>query len=121
VFRMTKENARDAVHGQVLRPDGTPVVGAEIALGTLEHRVMLGRVEFTKRGAEWWTTSDVAGAFMFPPEPEAHTVYAVDEWGFAAARVTRDQRIFKLVLQPWGRIEGQVRGTNLADGQYAVL
>ncbi len=53
--------------------------------------------------------SDEDGKFTFDPMPEAHTVVATHEKGFAVAKAEQFPALMTLDLEPWGRIEGVLR------------
>lgn len=66
--------------------------------------------------------SDQAGKFAFDPMPEAHTVVATHEKGFAVAKVDQFPATVTLDLEPWGRIDGVLRvGSKPGANQRVTL
>jgi RNA polymerase sigma factor (sigma-70 family) len=96
--------------GVVLRTDGQPAAGVEVALLSPEHGASLGRARFTGRAHDdkLIVATDAAGRFAFPEERNAHTVVAVCSNGFARVPVSDTQQPLEIRLQPWGRIEGAI-------------
>jgi beta-lactamase regulating signal transducer with metallopeptidase domain len=98
-----------AISGVVLLPDGRPAVGVQVILGTPENRASVrdgvvlndSNVETTTTGPDGrLTVRKRAGGFLI--------VVGVDA-GFADATSDEFAKTRKLVLQPWGRIEGEVK------------
>ncbi len=97
------------ITGTVLRPDGQPAVGAEVALLTLEHNVQLTGTHFrSTTRPDLIKTTDARGSFWFNADPEAHTVVAASSNGFVRVRICGPRRPITMQLQPWGRIEGGI-------------
>jgi RNA polymerase sigma factor (sigma-70 family) len=100
--------------GGVLRTDGQPAAGAEVALLSPEHGASLGRgARFTRyaRDDKLIVAADAAGRFAFPEERNAHTVIAVCSNGFARVPVSDVKQAIEVRLQPWGRIEGAIEAS----------
>lgn len=98
-----------AIRGTVLRPDGQPAAGAEVALLTLEHNVQLTGTHFrSTTRPDLIKTADARGSFWFNADPEAHTVVAANSNGFVRVRIRGPRRPITMQLQPWGRIEGGI-------------
>jgi len=96
----------DAVHGIVLRPDGSPAAHASVALLASERRVWLHGTRFTVPGQDHSiSTTHTDGRFDFAADLQAHTVVAVTDDGFARQAVRRDGQPITLELQPWGRVD----------------
>jgi hypothetical protein len=96
----------DAVHGIVLRPDGSPAAHASVALLASERRVRLHGTRFTVPGQDHSISiTHTDGRFDFAADPQAHTVVAVTDDGFARQAVRRDGQPITLELQPWGRVD----------------
>jgi len=95
--------------GVVLLPDGKPAAGAEVAVATWQSRVRLrsGRFEPDENFPKVTTGPD--GRFTFPSQNEAFLLIAVSDAGYADASSDEFAKSDKLVLQPWGQIEGGVR------------
>ncbi len=106
---LRREDASQAMRGVVLRPDGQPAAGAEVALLTLEHNVHLDGTRLrSDSGVRLIETTDCEGQFSFHPDPQAHSVVAASADGLARLRVRKPSEPVTLQLQPWGRIEGVI-------------
>ncbi len=112
-----------ALSGIVELPDGTPAAGADVALATLGHHVSLqsGRFERDANAPRFTTAAD--GRFAFAAPEGKFLLIALSDAGFAEASSDEVAKSSKLVLQPWGRIEGGVRiGARAgADQEVAFL
>ena len=97
------------ISGVVLLPDGKPAAGVQVVLGTQENRAFVrGGVVQENSHAERITTGP-DGRFTFPKHEEGFLLVVVADAGFADATSEEFAKTGKLVLQPWGRIEGEVR------------
>jgi hypothetical protein len=106
---LRRQDASKAVRGVVLRPDGQPAAGAEVALLTLEHNVHLDGTRLrSDSGVRLIETTDREGQFNFGADPQVHSVVAASVEGFAKLRVRNPAEPVTLQLQPWGRIEGVI-------------
>jgi 5-hydroxyisourate hydrolase-like protein (transthyretin family) len=97
--------------GIVLLPDGKPAEGAEVALSrdTQEGRVTLRLGRFDRDGNFPIVRTGPDGRFPLPPRDGPYLLIAVSDAGYADASSDEFAKSAKLVLQPWGRIEGGVR------------
>ncbi len=119
---LQKQDLLTAIQGVVFLPDGTPAAGAQVALCTSEKGVILGRKKFLDHGERLVVLTDKDGHFLFPAEPNPHSVAAVHDTGFGQARLDGTNRVLSLQLQPWGRIEGYLRLRNEKNsGQQIAL
>jgi hypothetical protein len=108
------------LRGIVRRSDGTPVAGAQVASIGRNSYVALGRGGFDSNygSRNEIARTDAAGRFVMPEIDDLILVVAAHPSGYAEARPDEPQTMTNLVLEPWGRIEGEVRigaraGTNL--------
>jgi hypothetical protein len=104
---------KSMLRGTVVRPDGKPAADAQVELRTAGLMVWMEGAELSADPRnENVTRTDSDGAFTLPLRDTATVLYAVDEMGFA--KVTRDRFSdgAKIVLQPWGRVEGTLRINN---------
>lgn len=105
--------AADGWSGVVLRPEGQPAAGAEVALSTFNRLSILGDRRFAYPEQGNVTTANSEGAFHFEPEaPELESgrvLIAVHAEGYAEADADRWPAGGTLQLQRWGRIEGVLR------------
>jgi peroxiredoxin/protocatechuate 3,4-dioxygenase beta subunit len=99
----------EGLSGIVILPDGRPVAGVKVALATREERVTLrgGMLDRDTRAATTITGSD--GRFAFPQQDDRFLLVVAADAGFADASPEEFAPTGKLVLQPWGRLEGEVR------------
>ena len=102
---------RAELSGIVLLPDGKPAEGAEVGLASAKQRgfvtVNSGRFDRGVRIPK--VTSGPDGRFAFPPTDDKFLLIAMSDAGYADASSDEFARSGKVVLQPWGRIEGGVR------------
>ena len=108
-----------SVRGVVFRPDGAVAAGAQIALLTFEHSVVLRNQSFEGQ-KRWVIRADEAGAFSFPPNSLAHSVAAVSEDGYVRQRLTDFRTPLTLRLESWGRVEGIVEESAVGPGLSSV-
>jgi hypothetical protein len=114
-----------SIRGTVLLPDGSPAVGVEVALCTAQVGVRLNGTAFEPgafgntfrlQSSDYRKKTDEQGSFSFDPKPGAHTLVAVGPAGLGQVRCFDFSKPLEIRLQPWGRIEGDVR---TRDGQWA--
>ena len=97
------------ISGVVLLPDGRPAAGVQVVLGTRENRAFVrGGVVQDNSNAER-TTTGPDGRLTVPRRADPFLLVVVADAGFADATSDEFAKTGKLVLQPWGRIEGEVR------------
>jgi len=124
-FQLKRTSAANSIRGTVLLPDGNPAAGVEVALCTAKAGVMLNGTAF-EAGAfgninrsqrdDYRRKTDEQGSFLFDPKPGANTLVAVGQAGLGQVRCFDFSKPLEIRLQPWGRIEGNVR---TRDGQWA--
>lgn len=95
--------------GVVVHSDGTPVGGALVALATPPRSLDIHNGYLSSPEGRVTTEADPDGGFSFRPQTEPFIVVALHDDGYAEA--TREQLASssRLVLTPWGRVEGQLR------------
>ncbi|HEX4070139.1 MAG TPA: carboxypeptidase-like regulatory domain-containing protein, partial [Planctomycetaceae bacterium] len=96
--------------GVVVRPDGTPISGVDVALASEDGRVSVtqGRFDRNQNAAEM-TKTDARGHFEFlPRNDEPYAVIALSDLGFAEASTAQVEKRLPLTLRPWGRLKGHV-------------
>ena len=98
------------ISGVVLLPDGRPAAGVQVVLGTQENRAFVrgGVFQRNSTNAERITTGP-DGRFTLPKHEGGFLLVVAADAGFADATSDEFAKTGKLVLQPWGRIEGEVR------------
>jgi hypothetical protein len=95
--------------GLVFLPDGSPAAGVEVALATRENRVTLHAGRFDRDANAPRFATDPDGRFAFTPPDDKFLLIAVSDAGYADSTSDEFTKSGKLVLKPWGRIEGGVR------------
>jgi RNA polymerase sigma factor (sigma-70 family) len=97
------------ISGVVLLPDGRPAAGVQVVLGTQENRAFVrGGVVQENSHAET-TTTGPDGRLTVPKRVGGFLLVVAADAGFADATSDEFAKTGKLVLQRWGRIEGEVR------------
>jgi hypothetical protein len=110
-IKVSLEKGR-SIAGTILAPNGEPLAGASVALCTEEKGAILSsdrRLLFTDESLV--KVTDSKGYFQHEPRVGAHSIYVVDQSGFAAVRLSRWQSAEPIRLKPWGRIEGVAKIT----------
>jgi beta-lactamase regulating signal transducer with metallopeptidase domain/protocatechuate 3,4-dioxygenase beta subunit len=108
--------------GFVLLPDGKPAPGTEVALATGENHVALLSGRFDRDAHFPKVATGPDGRFTFPTQMGAFFLIALSDAGYADASSEEFAKSGKLVLQPWGRIEGGVRiGPRQGANQQVAL
>jgi beta-lactamase regulating signal transducer with metallopeptidase domain/peroxiredoxin len=108
--------------GLVLLPDGKPAPGAEVALATQGNPVSIRSGHFDRNWDFPTTSTGPDGRFIFPARDDKFLLVAVSEAGYAEVSSDEFAKSGKLVLQPWGRIEGGVRiGSRFGPDQEVVF
>lgn len=86
---------------------------------TIRENPLVASLSSPADGQQWpdyRRKTDEQGSFSFDPKPGAHTVVAVGPAGLGRVRCFDFSNPLEIRLQPWGRIEGNVR---TRDGQWA--
>ncbi len=97
------------ISGVVLLPDGRPAAEVQVVLGTQETPAFVrGGVVQENSNAET-TTTGPDGRLTVPKREGGFLIVVAADKGFVDATSDEFARTGKLVLQPWGRIEGEVR------------
>ncbi len=93
------------VKGMVLLPNGEPAAGADVGLQVEGGHLMLAlNKAWLEKGVEM--RADADGQFSFSTEKKPLNVYALNAQGYAMISAEALATAQKIVLQPWGRIEG---------------
>ncbi len=115
--------------GVVVNQGGKPLAGVEVMLSTISQSAALN-------GDSWWygqgllawsgagtVITDEQGRFTFLPVNERFWLGAVQpSFGYGEIEDTDFQQSKKLIVQPWGRIEGtmQIGGEPLAGAEISL-
>jgi beta-lactamase regulating signal transducer with metallopeptidase domain/protocatechuate 3,4-dioxygenase beta subunit len=97
------------ISGVVLLPDGRPAAGVPVVLGTDENRAFVRDGVFQRNSHAEGITTGTDGRLMVPRRADPFLVVVAADAGFADATSDEFAKTGKIVLQPWGRIEGEVR------------
>jgi peroxiredoxin len=97
------------ISGVVLLPDGRPAAGVQVVLGTREDVAFVrdGVVQENSNAERVTTGPD--GRLTLPKYEGMFLLTVAADAGFADATSAEFAKTGKLVLQPWGRIKGEVR------------
>jgi len=109
------------ISGVVLLPNGRPAAGVQVILGTRENRASVRGGVVERDSNAQTTTTGPDGRLTVPKHDGRFLLVVAADAGFADATSDEFAKTGKLVLQPWGRIEGEVRiGRKLAAYQSVV-
>ena len=99
----------DTISGVVLLPSGKPGDGVDVVFATEAKQVLLemGRIEARTSAPRSRTGPD--GQFAFTATSEKFILFALGDAGYTNASSDEFAKSGKLVLQPWGRLEGEVQ------------
>ena len=98
----------ETLSGIVQLPDGKPAEGVDVVLATEADQVLFegGRFESRTSAPESKTGPD--GRFAFTAPKGNFLLVALGDAGYADASPADFAKSDKLILQPWGRLEGEV-------------
>jgi beta-lactamase regulating signal transducer with metallopeptidase domain/thiol-disulfide isomerase/thioredoxin len=94
--------------GVVLLPDGKPAAGAEVVLATEELGFLMEAGRFDRRSNFATVRTGPDGRFTLHPKVDKYLLVAASDAGYADASQDEFARSGKLLLKPWGKIEGVV-------------
>jgi beta-lactamase regulating signal transducer with metallopeptidase domain/protocatechuate 3,4-dioxygenase beta subunit len=97
------------ISGVVLLPDGKPAAGVRVVLGTRENYAFVRDGVFQHYSNAQMTTTGPDGRFTLPKHEGGFLLVVAADAGFADATSDEFAKTGKLLLQPWGRIEGKMR------------
>ncbi|MBL9134303.1 MAG: sigma-70 family RNA polymerase sigma factor [Verrucomicrobiales bacterium] len=125
----TNATARLEAHsgwsGRVLLPTGKPAAGAEVALASAMRTAILGDRQVLFHEETPYRRTDDEGRFTMPAPPKetmrGRALFAVHATGFAELDADRAESPVDLVLQPWGRVEGQFRSREGVVENIAIV
>jgi RNA polymerase sigma factor (sigma-70 family) len=140
-FELKADDAAAAIQGTVLLPDGSAQAGVEVALSGVKtsetggedgdgrsdieswkKTVEMGKARFVDADPAISTRTDASGHFSLKPSATARAIVAVHASGFVSAPIPAAGEPVSLQLQPWGRIEGQLKlSTQPVSGQSITL
>ncbi len=97
------------ISGVVLLPDGKPAAGVQVVLGTQETPAFVRDGVFQHNSNAATATTGPDGRFTLPKHEGLLLLVVAADAGFADATSDQFAKSGKLLLQPWGRIKGDVR------------
>ena len=118
-FDVALERA-ETLAGIVLLPDGKPADGIDVVLATEEDQVFFqeGHLENRTSALRSKTSSD--GRFSFTAPKGNFLLIAIGDAGYADASPEDFANADKLILQSWGRLEGQVIAGRRPNGNVEI-
>lgn len=100
--------------GVVLLDDGTPVVGAEVAMATEREGVSITAGAIINNSGLRQTITDADGRFKLPYSDGQYVLVVIHELGWVESEPTDETTPMELKLQPWARVVGKsLRGSKL--------
>jgi beta-lactamase regulating signal transducer with metallopeptidase domain/thiol-disulfide isomerase/thioredoxin len=108
-FDFALQRGEEQSSGVVLLPDGKPAAGAEVVIDTREMGYLMQAGKFDRRANVPSVTAGPDGQFTFTPPGDKFLLIAISDAGYAHASPDEFAKSGKLVLQAWGKIEGEVR------------
>jgi len=118
-FKLKKGNG---ISGIVQLADGTPVANATVAMVERSDNAYMQRPGELRRsgsGGEF-QRSNGRGEFQFNAKLEPHSILAAHDLGFAEIPASEVATSGRVVLQPWGRVEGKLRVGKSIDPRHSV-
>ncbi len=100
----------DRLRGVVLLPDGTAARGAQVDLATESNTPILGRGNFVMKPGALTTRAVDRGRYSFSSDPEALTIIAAHETGYAEMPVDDLSTNLVMTLKPWGQVNAEIQG-----------
>ena len=108
-FALRRGGEVRSVSGVVVLPDGKPAPRTEVVLATQMGGFLMKGGGFDRRGNLPSTTTDAEGRFTFSPPDDKCVLVAASDAGYATASPEELAKSDRMVLQPWGKIEGELR------------
>jgi len=106
-----------ALSGVVKRPDGSPVAGAKVAVSTVSEANEDDRCETNAPSSPEQTVTTGDGRFELPMPSKPFTLHVEHDLGVAAIAAKDFETRGEIVLRPWARVEGIIRGSVVEPGR----
>jgi bla regulator protein blaR1 len=101
---------KSSLSGKVLLPDGKPAMAAQVGLKNPMQNLHVGDGELVAGPMnDSVVRTEGDGSFTVPMRDTATALYAVSEAGYAKVPPESWTNGVKIILQPWGRVEGTLR------------
>jgi len=110
------------ISGTVVLPDGSPAESAQVALVNSHSILNMYRAGVRPSGNADLTLTGADGRFHIDTTNEAVSLIALNRSGFIEVPFADLKNNSKIVLKPWGGVEGVFRvGTSVATNQQMIL
>ena len=119
-FVLTPAAPADLLAGVVLRPDGTPAPGVEVALATPDHPLVFETGDFKFRHGSGMSIAKTGadGRFSLDRRDGPYLLAATGDDGYAQATSAAFEKSNTLSMIRWGKIRGEARiGRKPAAGE----
>ncbi len=118
-FDVALERA-ETLSGIVQLPDGKPADGVDVVLATEADQVLFqgGRLENRTNASRSKTSRD--GRFAFTAPKGNFLLVTLGDAGYAEASPADFAKSDKIILQPWGRLEGEVTAGRLPKANEEI-
>ena len=119
-FALTPAAPADLLAGVVLRPDGTPAPGVEVALATPDHPLVFetGEFRFSHGSGMSFAKTGPDGRFSLVSRGGPYLLAATGDDGYAQATSTTFEKSNTLSMIRWGKVRGEARiGQKPAAGE----
>lgn len=93
------------VNARILRPDGTPAVGAEAAIGISGTQIGVNNGEFSGTFAQL-VQANSSGSLTFAPDTAPIRIIVLDASGYADAVIQPNESSKEIQLTAWARVHG---------------
>jgi beta-lactamase regulating signal transducer with metallopeptidase domain/thiol-disulfide isomerase/thioredoxin/uncharacterized GH25 family protein len=117
-FDFALQRGQNQLSGTVVLPSGKPVAGAEVLVDTEQMGWLMQAGHFDSRVNAQRIKAGSDGRFSFTPPGDPYFLIAISDAGYAHVWPEDFARTGTVVLQPWGKIEGELRiGRQTAPNQ----
>ncbi len=97
------------VAASVRKPDGSPAIGAKVALGLAGSQISVTNGSFDDSTYASLLTCDKNGHFSFPPQGGRYQLVITHKSGYAYIEGAAGDKRETIRLTPWARVEGTFR------------
>ncbi len=108
-FDFALQPSQNQPTGTVVLPDGKPAAGAEVLVSTEHMGWLMQAGHFDSRVNAPRIKAGSDGRFSFTPPKDPYFLIAISDAGYAHVWPDDFAKTGTLVLQPWGKIEGELR------------